>query len=293
MIGDSTRIVIGMSCAQLHTESTLQVWLLYAALFSGRSLAVCQGLRDPDDGLTEREPACGRVSSMSDQQKTPGNWTEPDAGPTGSEAEAGGKSAPDRSTAQLAQRPPEGEPVPDQVLQDQAGPSTAEAGVPMPPSSAPGSTPTAGAAAPVWRDQYLKERKKSRLFMATTAVAVVLLIGSLLYAVGQSDSTQVADPVGGGAGLEEGHRPGSAPGEGGGLGQGSLSMQQFFDADGSLNEELVASFRERAEQMGATGQFSNRLVGAISNSVATGEITQEQADELLEGLDLSSSGDGA
>lgn len=257
-------------------------------------------LRNPNDGLTLPEPGCARVSSMNDQQKQSGEqkpsgeWAAPEDGQAGSDPEVTGRSATDQSSNQPVP-PPENQSAREQTKSGKSGQPAAKSGRPVSPAPNPAakSATDAGAGAPVWRDQYLNERKKSRLFMVTTAVAVLLLIGSLFYAVGQNNTTQVADPGSGSAGLEEGHGSGfGGPGGGGGLGQPDLLMERFFNEDGSVNEEGVAPFKERAEQFGTEGQFADRLLTSVSELVASGEITQEQAEELLEALGLPSSGGG-
>lgn len=138
---------------------------------------------------------------------------------------------------------------------------------------------------PVWRDQYLKERRKSHLFLGSTVVLAVLLVGSLIFAVGQSDSTPVAEP-----GVRSGE-PGFGGGPGGGPGGGSGALvQRFMNPDGSVNEAQVAEFKQRVEQFGGDPQFEERFLAGIQAAIDSGEITQESADELLVALGLSQAG---
>ena len=135
---------------------------------------------------------------------------------------------------------------------------------------------------PVWRDQYLNERKKTRIFMASTGVLAVLLVGSLIFAVGQSDPSPVAEP-----GTSSGQL-----GPGGGTGGGSGDfVQRFLNPDGSVNEAQVAEFKERMEQFGGDGQFEQRFVDGIQEAVDSGQITQESADELSAALGVSGAGE--
>lgn len=131
---------------------------------------------------------------------------------------------------------------------------------------------------PVWRDQYLNERKKARIFMGSTAVLAVLLAGSLVFAVGQSDPSPVAEP-----GFSSGQL-GSGGGPGGGSGD---FVQRFLNPDGSVNEAQVAEFKQRMEQFGGDSRSEERIVGGIQAAVDSGQITQESADELLAALGMS------
>ena len=234
---------------------------------------------------------------MSDQQKPSGEWEATDGASQESQSASAGLPESDQTLTQPILGSAEDDPVVDQAQHGEAPPSRESHDATASPASEPTHTPAAGDAAPVWRDQYLKERKNSRLFMATTVVAVVLLVGSLFYAAGQDNSTQPADLVAGrgpgGTVLEDGRGPGSAPPRGERApGRQDLSMERLFNADGSVDEELIESLKARAERFGGVGRFSDRIAAGIAGAVASGEITQEQADELMATLDLDSSSDG-
>ena len=135
---------------------------------------------------------------------------------------------------------------------------------------------------PVWRDQYLKERKKTRVFMGSTVVLALLLVGSLVFAVGQPDPSPVAEP-----GIKSGES-----GFGGGPGGGSGDIvQRFLNPDGSVNEAQVAEFKQRMEQFGGDSQFEDRFVAGIQAAVDSGQITQDSADELMAALGVSGAGE--
>ena len=139
---------------------------------------------------------------------------------------------------------------------------------------------------PVWRDQYLKEQKKARIFMGSTVVLAVLLVGSLVFAVGQSAPSPVADPgvKSGESGFGSGLGGGPRGGPGGGSGD---FVQRFVNPDGSVNEAQVAEFKQRMEQFGGDGQFEERFVDGVQAAVDSGQITQESADALLAALGVS------
>lgn len=234
---------------------------------------------------------------MNDQQQPSGEWNAPDDDLDVSQSGNAGQTECDQSLTQPIPQPAEADEVSDQTQRDATHESTARLDDGGLDASAATPTPSAGSADPVWRDQYLRERKKSRLFMATTAVALLLLVGSLFYAVAQNQSTQLADLVAGrgpgGAGLEDGRHPGSTRPRGGeAQGREGISVDRLFNADGSVNEELIESLKDRAERFGGVGRFSGRIAAGIAGAVSSGEITQEQADELMAALDLDSSGGG-
>lgn len=148
-----------------------------------------------------------------------------------------------------------------------------------------------------WQDRYEKEHRRSRIFMATTAVAGALLVGSLFFAAAQGSSTDATafgpgmqDRSGTGRGMAPGmpDQDGDAsdPGMMGdrhGMGFGG-AVEQLFNADGSLNTAAVEQFKEQIAGLDAAGQQA--LAEHIAGDVTRGHVTQDQADELLKALDL-------
>lgn len=236
------------------------------------------------------------MSSPVPDDQEPTN-PRPESGPTQPQSDSQSGSNP--SSVEPAMPPPSGAPAAPDNPQASSAASEPFATTVFPAASADGvpATGADGDAAAdqgqVWRDQYLGERKKARLFMVTTAVAVVLLGASLFYTVAQTGSDPVATPLAGQSpglgGDGQGFRPpggGIGPGDRGGL------IQRFFNSDGSVDEEAVAQFTERAAQFGGT-RFGDRLAGGIGAAVANGDITSEQAGELLAALGIDSAGAGA
>lgn len=163
-----------------------------------------------------------------------------------------------------------------------------------------------------WQGKYESERKRSRIFIAATAVAAALFVGSLFYASAQGGSTagtDLADQPGMSGGLGVGPQdqgPGlgsrgfgddsdsdsdSGPGMSGGMGVPPGFAEQFFSSDGTLNSAAVEQFREQLEAAGTSADtIKEQLAAHIAGDVTRGHLTQEQADELSEalGLDLAS-----
>ncbi|NUT45800.1 MAG: hypothetical protein HOV94_00570 [Saccharothrix sp.] len=115
-----------------------------------------------------------------------------------------------------------------------------------------------------WRAQYLRQRTRSRAFLAAAVVMAVLFGGSVVVNL-TVDSPAPAGPV-----RENG------PMRQGGANPGAL-VSRFFTEDGQVDRDAVEQFR-------AAGRGTQFLEPAIENAVTTGTITREQADELLAAL---------
>lgn len=125
---------------------------------------------------------------------------------------------------------------------------------------------------------YLKEKKKTSILMVSTIALAILFIGSLAMRSDPSstDSTATQNTQ---AGTQQ-----RGPG-----GRGGQPISAFFDDSGSVDQEAVDEMASRFSQSGGTtgsdpSQFLERLTQQIEASVASGEITQAQADELQAAL---------
>ena len=137
---------------------------------------------------------------------------------------------------------------------------------------------------------YVKEKKKSQLLMLSTAVFAILFAGALVIG-GGSDETAAANRT-----LADGQNQlaDEQAGQFGAAGRvrGGFGVANFFSEDGSLNQESVTDFQERAAQgagLAGTSQFADRFVQQIEASVASGDITQDQATQLIDALGVSDS----
>ena len=168
-----------------------------------------------------------------------------------------------------------------------------------------------------WQGKYESERKRSRIFMAATALAAALLVGSLFYASAQGGSagTDLAGQQTPGLGTgPQGMGPNNgfgddgqsddgqsddrglagpgmgAPGMGGGMGVAPGTVEQFFAADGSLDSDAVAQFKEQLDAAGTSADTMKQALAAqIEGDVTRGHITAAQAKELLDALGLDAS----
>ena len=124
---------------------------------------------------------------------------------------------------------------------------------------------------------YLNEKKKSMLFMVGTAVFAILFVGSLVLG-GNTESTTTTATTDQTVQAGQGQR-----GQGGPGGRGGLAISQYFNADGSIDQTEIDAFAAQISQspQGAdSGQFLDRIISQIDAAVASGEITQAQADAL-------------
>lgn len=121
---------------------------------------------------------------------------------------------------------------------------------------------------------YIKEKNKAKIFMISTAVLGVLLVGSLLVIVNDTGADE--------------HQPAASTlmqGQGGGAGGGRVTVTSLFDSDGSLNatavNDMVAAVPPETQS-----RFLERFGDRVQYSVTSGEITQAQADALIDYLKL-------
>ena len=66
-----------------------------------------------------------------------------------------------------------------------------------------------------------------------------------------------------------------------------MGVDQFFNEDGSLNQEAIATTQQRAAQFGGDNTFfADRILQGVDTAVQDQTITQAQADELTAALGL-------
>jgi len=118
---------------------------------------------------------------------------------------------------------------------------------------------------------YIKEKKKSQTFMIISAVLTVMLIGLFLVHSGNNTTT---------AGVSN-----ASPGNAVGAGRfgGGIIITDYFYTDGSLDKDAV---NERLQTIPASSQsmFIERFSGRIQASADAGEISQNQANALIDYL---------
>ena len=136
----------------------------------------------------------------------------------------------------------------------------------------PGPDPTADPSRR-WQDLYTSERRKARILGATTVAASLLAVAAGAWGLGNTDSSGPGQlggpgqfgPAQPGMGQQQGGNPVPAPSMGRDL------ADMLFNADGSVNQEVLQQFRSRLP-----GGFDAFLQSAVGN----GELTQDQADAL-------------
>lgn len=139
-------------------------------------------------------------------------------------------------------------------------------------------------AAQTWRSQYLAERRKSRIFMATTAISLAALVGTLAFGLASNDPVQAPVAVAG-DGLANSLGDGTGPG--GGLGAVG-GVERYLNDDGSVNSAAVEETLSRFADLGGVPErFAERLIGSVDDAVAAGTITVQQGMDLLEALGIS------
>jgi hypothetical protein len=145
---------------------------------------------------------------------------------------------------------------PDPIAAEHPLPAGSAADHPFDPQPGHPDAAAAAQAEPDWQQRYERERKRSRLFMVTTALAALLFTGTLAYAVADTGpdagpSAFAGERFGGGFGPRGGHG-GSGGGHGGprgGYGQGwqddgaagygGDSADDYDDADDDYDSDGV------------------------------------------------------
>lgn len=125
---------------------------------------------------------------------------------------------------------------------------------------------------------YLKERRRSQIFMGVSAVLAVLVVASLGLYINERNQAPATTASSSQSGV-----PGS------GSGMGSSDITRFFESDGSVDNTAV---NEQLSRMPAQFQstFLGRMEQQIADAVKAGTITEEQADELWDAFTSGGSG---
>ena len=130
---------------------------------------------------------------------------------------------------------------------------------------------------------YLKERKKSQLFIMVTIVLSILLIGSVVLNL-QNQKLSLAQNSNQSQGL-------SGPfSQNSGRFQGSGSLQRisgFFKEDGTVDTSEVNQITDNLPE-GFEDRFASRILSQINNAVKEGQITSEQGEDLKAAFGISS-----
>lgn len=134
---------------------------------------------------------------------------------------------------------------------------------------------------------YVKERKKTRIFMATTGMAVVLALGSLVYAGNKKADNPTGAP---GLGSNSGQ---TAPfgGQGGGPGgDGGMRMQMditnFLNDDGNVDTEQINEMLDRIPD-DFREDMLDRMEAQIDEATQDGDITSDQATALKQAFGIT------
>lgn len=129
---------------------------------------------------------------------------------------------------------------------------------------------------------YLKERKKSQLFVMVVVVLSILLVGSVVFNFQnqkqstEQDSNQVQDFP-----RSFGQNPGGFQGL-----RGVLGISGFLNEDGSVDTDQVSQIKDNLPDE-FEDRFISRISSQIDNAVEDGEITSEQSEELKAAFGIS------
>lgn len=131
---------------------------------------------------------------------------------------------------------------------------------------------------------YLKERKKSRIFMATAIILALLLVGSVVYNFQnwQRISDQPTNTT----------QNFSMPfGQDRGGFQRLADIKSFFKSDGSVDTAKVDELKSSLPS-GFEDRFLDRFSTLIDTSMNDGEITQSQGSELKRAFGIEEGNNG-
>ena len=133
---------------------------------------------------------------------------------------------------------------------------------------------------------YLKERKKNQLFLLTTVVLTILLIGSVGFNFQNKNQSTTQDS----------NQSQSLSGT---LGQnfggfqdrrGSLEISEFFKNDGTVDTNQVNQVQNTIPS-GFEDRLLSRVSTQIDDAVKKGDITAKQGEELKTAFGISSETD--
>jgi hypothetical protein len=136
----------------------------------------------------------------------------------------------------------------------------------------------------VFEHLYIKERKKSRIFMTVATVTTLAAVGLSIHAMQKR-----AEPLAGGHTLGS-NGPMQLHGQGGGSGNGMRfrgpDVESFLNDDGSVDTNKV---NEMLEQVPADfkSNFLDRVESQIDEAKNDGGITAPQADALKKAFGIT------
>lgn len=124
--------------------------------------------------------------------------------------------------------------------------------------------------------------------MATTALSLAALMGTIAFNVVSDDPVQAPTAVAG----EELADP---PGDGTGLRGGRVDfggVERFINDDGSVNTAAVDETLSRFGGLGGVPErFAERMIGNVDDAVGAGTLTEQQGIDLLDALGISGGSD--
>jgi len=132
--------------------------------------------------------------------------------------------------------------------------------------------------------QYIKEKKKSQILIATNIVTLVLLIGGGVWAT-QLKNNQ-PDPSNMPFGQQGGQRPGFVGGTPPGGGFMGMDIESYFKDDGSVDTDKVDEATENLPDE-FKDRFLERMSEQIDQAVEDEDITSAQATELKQAFGIS------
>ena len=139
-----------------------------------------------------------------------------------------------------------------------------------------------------FEELYLKERKKSSMLLIAVIVLALSTVGSIIWAINSSSSSQQTSQFPGsgapGQGFGgQGGFPSGSSGPGGGF-----DVTSLFNDDGSVDTDLVDEITGNFPG-GGDSRFIELMTQQAEQAVEDGDITQDQADALIDELESGSS----
>lgn len=128
-----------------------------------------------------------------------------------------------------------------------------------------------------FEDLYIEQKKRNSVLMTLVVVLAITTIGGLGWGFSKSN-TDLQGPPSGFQG------PGGQGFPGGSMGQ--MNFDRFFKDDGSVDTEAVQDMVDRLPS-GAGSDFIDRFSEGINQAAEDGDITQAQADELINAFETA------
>ena len=132
---------------------------------------------------------------------------------------------------------------------------------------------------------YLERRKKSQLLIIAVVILAIATAGSLAWGLSNNASNPSNMP-----GNFQGQGFGGQGGPGSMRGGMNMDVTQFFNNDGSVNHDEVDSFLSRMPSGNGNAGFNflDRFTDMINQAADDGDITQSQADALIQAFESGS-----